>query len=67
MAPVKRTVQSTAEAIVLAVHNGGDPIPPDMVPKLFRPLGPPRQHGEDRDGGTFGLRQALARSGPRRA
>jgi signal transduction histidine kinase len=32
------TVTGDEEAVTLAVHNGGDPIPPDVLPAIFDPL-----------------------------
>jgi PAS domain S-box-containing protein len=37
-APVRLHVQGEPDAVVLAVHNRGAPIPPDAIPQLFEPL-----------------------------
>ena len=47
------------ESVTLAVHNGGDPIPKDMLPFVFEPLA--RGHG-DRAGRSIGLGLFIARA-----
>ncbi|RKH06253.1 PAS domain S-box protein [Corallococcus sp. CA047B] len=36
--PVTVRVQSTDLEVLLAVHNAGDPIPPDLMHRLFQPM-----------------------------
>ncbi len=36
--PVRVEVRGEDEAVVLSVHNQGDPIPADLLPRLFEPL-----------------------------
>ncbi|WP_171818719.1 GAF domain-containing sensor histidine kinase [Pyxidicoccus fallax] len=37
-ATVTFRLSDAGDAVVLEVHNGGDPIPPDMLPRLFDPF-----------------------------
>jgi signal transduction histidine kinase len=36
--PVTLTAQGDGDSVTLAVHNGGPPIPPDVLPFVFEPL-----------------------------
>ncbi|WP_223641427.1 PAS domain-containing sensor histidine kinase [Corallococcus sp. EGB] len=36
--PVRFTLSDADTNVVLEVHNGGDPIPPDLLPRLFDPF-----------------------------
>lgn len=36
--PVTLTVHADDDSVTLAVHNGGPPIPPDVLPFVFEPL-----------------------------
>jgi signal transduction histidine kinase len=45
--------------VTLAVHNGGPPIPPDVLPVVFEPLA--RGHGETA-GHSIGLGLFIARA-----
>ena len=40
-------VQDAGDEVILAVHNDGDPIPPDVVPALFEPF----HRGDDKPSG----------------
>jgi signal transduction histidine kinase len=42
--PVTLTAQQEDDWVTLAVHNGGSPIPPDLLPLMFEPLA--QGHGE---------------------
>ena len=50
------TATGAAGEVVIVVHNGGPPIPPDLIPHLFEPFrqGPPPPGGP-RPGGSVGL------------
>ena len=43
--PVDVTVTGDADRVVLAVHNRGDPIPPEVVARLFEPYVRPQRKG----------------------
>jgi len=57
--PVTLTAEEDNGAVLLAVHNGGAPIPPDVMPSIFEPLA--RGSG---DGGahSIGLGLFIART-----
>jgi signal transduction histidine kinase len=57
--PVTLTGHEDRESVTLAVHNGGAPIPQDMLPFVFEPLA--RGHGT-RAGGSIGLGLFIARA-----
>ena len=44
--PVHVETRGEADALVLTVHNGGAPIPPELLPRLFQPM----QRGVDEGG-----------------
>ena len=44
--PVHVETRGEADALVLTVHNGGAPIPPELMPRLFQPM----QRGVDEGG-----------------
>jgi phosphoserine phosphatase RsbU/P len=48
--PISLTAQDEGDAVTLAVHNGGAPIPPALIPSIFDALA--RGNGE---GGTRGI------------
>jgi signal transduction histidine kinase len=50
--PVTLTADGDGDSVRLAVHNGGPPIPPDVLPFVFEPLA--RGHGEN-SGRSIGL------------
>jgi signal transduction histidine kinase len=45
--PVKVTMRGEREAVVLEVHNAGEPIPAELLPRVFEPMerGPQVQQG----------------------
>jgi signal transduction histidine kinase len=43
--PVTVTVEDQGSAVTLAVHNGGVPIPPELLPSIFEPLARGRSEG----------------------
>ena len=57
--PVALTAEEDNGSVLLAVHNGGAPIPPDVMPSIFEPLA--RGSG---DGGahSIGLGLFIARA-----
>jgi hypothetical protein len=57
--PVTLIAQADGDTVTLAVHNGGPPIPPDVVPFVFEPLA--RGHG-DSAGPSIGLGLFIARA-----
>ena len=57
--PVTLTGHEDGESVTLAVHNGGPPIPNDMLPFIFEPLA--RGHGK-RARGSIGLGLFIARA-----
>jgi signal transduction histidine kinase len=36
--PITLTAQDEGQSVTLAIHNGGQPIPPDVLPRIFEPL-----------------------------
>jgi signal transduction histidine kinase len=57
--PVMLTAQGDGDSVTLAVHNGGAPIPPDVLPFVFEPLA--RGH-EDSAGHSIGLGLFIVRA-----
>lgn len=53
--PVTLTGQEQGDAVTLAVHNGGPPIPPEVLPFVFEPLARGRAEGAARSGIGLGL------------
>jgi PAS domain S-box-containing protein len=49
---VEVAVEGTADAVELRVKNQGDPIPPELLPRIFEPF---QQGGAGRTGGGLGL------------
>ncbi|WP_244224501.1 sensor histidine kinase [Corallococcus sicarius] len=49
--PVRFTLSDQDDQVMLEVHNGGDPIPPDVLPHLFNPF----RHGGGKAHGGLGL------------
>jgi hypothetical protein len=43
--PVTVAVEERGDAVTLAVHNGGPPIPPEVLPSIFEPLARGRSEG----------------------
>lgn len=59
--PVTLTAKEEGDAVILAVHNSGAPIPPDLMPSIFEPLA----RGGGHDGGmrhSIGLGLFIARA-----
>jgi len=57
--PITLTGHEERESVLLAVHNGGAPIPQDVLPFVFEPL--TRGHGEGA-GRSIGLGLFIARA-----
>jgi signal transduction histidine kinase len=57
--PITLTAQEDGESVTLAVHNGGAPIPEDVLPFVFEPLA--RGRGEAAKG-SIGLGLFIARA-----
>ena len=57
--PVTLTAEEHNGAVVLAVHNGGAPIPPSVIPSIFEPLA---RGGSDGGGHSIGLGLFIARA-----
>lgn len=57
--PVTLRAHEDGDSVTLAVHNGGPPIPPDVLPVVFEPLA--RGHGETA-GHSIGLGLFIARA-----
>jgi signal transduction histidine kinase len=62
-APVELTVSADASDGVIVVHNGGAPIPPGELPKIFDPLvrGSGAEHPRRNRPGSIGLGLYIAR------
>jgi signal transduction histidine kinase len=43
-APVRTTLRGTGSQVVLEVHNHGEPIPEELLPRIFDPF---KRHAED--------------------
>ena len=57
--PVTVTADQDGESIRLAVHNGGPPIPPEVLPAVFEPLA---QGHSQTDGHSIGFGLFIARA-----
>jgi signal transduction histidine kinase len=57
--PVSLTGQEQGDWVTLAVHNGGPPIPPEVLPFVFEPLARGRA---ERASGSIGLGLFIARA-----
>jgi signal transduction histidine kinase len=57
--PVTLKAHEDGDSVTLAVHNGGPPVPPDVLPVVFEPLA--RGHGETA-GHSIGLGLFIARA-----
>ncbi|MCP3136296.1 PAS domain S-box protein [Pyxidicoccus xibeiensis] len=53
--PVRVRTHGTREAVALAVHNLGPPIPPELRPRLFEPMKRAEHNKEARDSRGLGL------------
>jgi signal transduction histidine kinase len=58
-APVTLNGQEQGDAVTLAVHNGGPPIPPEVLPFVFEPLARGRAEGASQ---SIGLGLFIARA-----
>jgi signal transduction histidine kinase len=61
--PVDLTARGESPDVLLAVRNGGPPIPPDVLPTIFEPLvrGPSAESQRQRRPGSIGLGLYIAR------
>ena len=57
--PVTLKAHEDGDSVTLAVHNGGPPVPPDVLPVVFEPLA--RGHGETAEH-SIGLGLFIARA-----
>jgi signal transduction histidine kinase len=57
----ERAEEGEGGYVVLSVHNGGAPIPPEALPTLFEPLVRGREEGASRRHGSIGLGLYIAR------
>jgi len=57
--PVGVTVMGDGDHVILSVHNGGAPIPPDVMPSIFEPLA---RVGGERGRHSIGLGLFIARA-----
>lgn len=57
--PITVTAGDQGDSVSLAVHNGGPPIPPDVLPTVFEPLTRGHQQGK---GHSIGLGLFIART-----
>ena len=57
--PVTLTAEQEGDAVILAVHNAGAPIPPDVMPSIFDPL---TRGGDDGAGHSIGLGLFIVRA-----
>jgi signal transduction histidine kinase len=57
--PVTLTVEQEGDEVTLAVHNGGAPIPPSVMPSIFEPL---TRGGSESGGHSIGLGLFIART-----
>ncbi|WP_283180443.1 MULTISPECIES: sensor histidine kinase [unclassified Pseudomonas] len=53
--PIRVKLEATEEHVVFTVHNGGEPIPEDVLPFIFNPLGRFSQRSIIDHGPTAGL------------
>ena len=59
--PITVTAAEEGEAVTVAVHNGGTPIPPELLPRVFEPLA--RGGGKSgREGHSIGLGLFIVRA-----
>lgn len=57
--PITLTAEEEGDAVTLAVHNGGAPLPADEMPLVFQPLARGRDEGA---GHSIGLGLFIARA-----
>ena len=62
-APIDLTLNGETADVVIAVHNGGPPIPPGELPRIFEPLvrGSSAEHPKHNRPGSIGLGLYIAR------
>lgn len=53
--PIKVELENTGESAIFTVHNGGEPIPEDLLPFIFNPMGRFSQRSVIDHGPTEGL------------
>ncbi len=65
--PIEVAVRSAADAVELSVHNGGAPIPPEVLPQIFEPFRRGDRRGGDEKGsvglGLFIVREVVRAHG----
>jgi signal transduction histidine kinase len=61
--PVTLSLRGKAENVIISVHNGGDPIPPGELPRIFDPLirGSSADHPKINRPGSIGMGLYIAR------
>lgn len=61
--PVSLSLRGEESSVVIEVHNGGDPIPPGELPKIFDPLirGSSADHPKTNRPGSIGMGLYIAR------
>ena len=61
--PVSLSLRGEASSVVIDIHNGGDPIPPGELPKIFDPLirGSSAERPESNRVGSIGMGLYIAR------
>jgi signal transduction histidine kinase len=61
--PVVLSIRGEASNVFIEVHNGGDPIPPDELPKIFDPMvrGSSAEHPKTSRPGSIGMGLYIAR------
>nr|WP_301542278.1 PAS domain-containing protein [Pyxidicoccus fallax] len=60
--PVRLASRGDENGVVLEVHNQGEPIPPELLPRIFEPLERGVERPEDRGGRSIGLGLHIVRS-----
>jgi signal transduction histidine kinase len=62
-APIDLTLTGNSSDVVIAIHNGGPPIPPGELPRIFEPLvrGASAEHPRHNRPGSIGLGLYIAR------
>lgn len=61
--PVKLSLRGESASVFIEIHNGGDPIPPGELPKIFDPLirGSSAEHPKSNRPGSIGMGLYIAR------
>jgi signal transduction histidine kinase len=60
--PVKVTTRGEVDSVVLEVHNKGDPIAPEVLPRIFEPLERGSHLQPSRSGRSIGLGLFIVRN-----